>query len=302
MTLWFWVAVAGHLLNAVAFIIDKTLLSKALKNSLTYAVLIGVLPTVVVFGIPWVQAWPSSVISWLAVVIYGSVFVFALWGFFEALKRAETSRIVPIIGSLVPLFTLLGSMIFIGETLGLREYSGLALLIIATWILTHKKGTSVVSFNVVGLCALSALLFAVSSVAGKYAYEREEFLGVFISSRLVGVLVSLSLFTIVTSARREAWAVLRGGAGMQGSKVAGLALFGQGMGATGFLLINYALSLGSATFVNALQAVQYAAIVLIAWFGGKSLNKFLKEDRTPAIMLEKGLAILILAIGLALVL
>jgi hypothetical protein len=82
---------------------------------------------------------------------------------------------------------------------------------------------------------------------------------------------------------------------------AALMVFGQLAGAAGFIGVQYAVSLGSATVVNALQAVQYAAIVLIAWFGGHKLAVILKEDISPRTLLQKGLAILLVGVGLAFV-
>ncbi len=76
---------------------------------------------------------------------------------------------------------------------------------------------------------------------------------------------------------------------------------GQASGAVGFVGVQYAISLGSATVVNALQAVQYAAIVLVAWLGGKKLAALLKEDLTRRTLLIKGVAIGLVGIGLVLV-
>ena len=38
---WFLLAIIGHLSNAIAFVVDKTLLNSTFKRSATYAALIG---------------------------------------------------------------------------------------------------------------------------------------------------------------------------------------------------------------------------------------------------------------------
>ncbi len=300
MIAWLPIAIGGHVLNAAAFIIDKTLLSKTLKYSLTYAVLIGLLPIVVVVTIPWVDRWPEPS-TWPAVAAYGSLFVFALWGFFEALKRAETSRVVPVIGSLIPILTLAGTSIFLGERIGNRAALGLGCLVIATWMLTRKKGGAALDRETLLICVASAGLFATVSVFGKYAYETEGFLGVLISSRLVSAATAIVLFMLVAPARHEALSVLRGREHHAGHGTTVLVIAGQTLGALGFLLVNIALSQGSATIVNALQAVQYAAIVLAAWFGGARLNRYLREDLSKPVIIQKIFAIALVGLGLALV-
>ena len=86
-----------------------------------------------------------------------------------------------------------------------------------------------------------------------------------------------------------------------GSRAFALTLIAQSAGATGFILVNYAISLGSASLVNAMQSVQYGLIVLVAWFGGKQLRTLLNEKRTPFIVTVKTFAILLVGIGLYLI-
>jgi hypothetical protein len=50
--------------------------------------------------------------------------------------------------------------------------------------------------------------------------------------------------------------------------------------------------------VNALQAIQYALLVLIAFIFAKRAPRLLGEDLTPATVIRKSVAIVIVAIGL----
>ena len=126
MSIWLPIAIVGHLLNACAFLVDKALLSSAFKRSGTYAALMGGLSCFVFIAAPWTsfpawQAWPS-------IAGFGALFVLAVWMFFEALSRAEATRVVPIIGSLIPVFTLIDTGIFLGERLSTNGYIGLDFL------------------------------------------------------------------------------------------------------------------------------------------------------------------------------
>ena len=74
----------------------------------------------------------------------------------------------------------------------------------------------------------------------------------------------------------------------------------QCLGAVGFFLLNYAISLASVTLVNALQGVQYAFILLFVVLAAKWNPKLLKERITPMIITEKIFAIILIGEGLVL--
>lgn len=300
---WLIAAIGGHLLNAAAFIVDKSLLSTAFKRSGTYAAVIGLFSSTILILLPLVNTdlrWDA----WLAIGIFGSVFVLAIWAFFEALSRAETSRVVPVVGSLIPIFTLVDSAIFVNERLAPRVLFGLVFLLAATFLLTRGGDKSKhLKSSTLGLCVFAAFMFAASSVSGKYAFSHAPFLDAFVLSRVFSIVIALAIPLLMPTVREELASMLRPkekGTGPRPKHVA-LMLVGQACGALGFVGVQYAISLGSATVVNALQAVQYAAIVLIAWFGGEYLAKILHEDRSRHTILLKTFAIVLVAIGLALV-
>ena len=300
MSSWIFIAIVGHLSNAVAFIVDKTLLTTALKRSSTYAALIGAFSLVTIVAGPWVKTWPTWSL-YPAILGFGGCFVLALWAFFEAMKHAEASRVVPIVGSLIPLFTLAGTAVIFGERLNLFQAVGFALLLVATWMLTRggSRKTYLTGY-IITMSVVAAVLFAAASVFGKYAFEHGDFLGVFILSRVAAGVAGIAIGLSVAPARHELLSIIKPKhvRTTSGSRTIVWTIFGQACGAIGFLLVHLAIAQGSAALVNSLQAVQYAAIVLVAWFGGKHLARLLKEERTPSIMLTKSLAIVLVAFGL----
>lgn len=299
---WLLIAVFGHLANAVAFIVDKALLTSALKRSGTYAAIIGSLSFLILILAPWVKTWPGLEV-WPAMAAFGGMYVFALWTFYEALKGAETSRVVPVIGSFIPLLTLAGTSFFFHERLTLHEYVGFAFLVLATAMLA-AGGSDRAAMNgkTFLMVLLSSVLFAGASVSGKYAFDHGDFFGVLIGSRLVAGTVGLLIAFGSPSVRAELLSLLSSKRKTRvPMTVSALAIGGQLVGSIGFLLVYFAISKGSAAIVNVLQAVQYAGIVLAAWFGGKRLRRLLKEERTMRVMIVKSLAIVFVAIGLGLV-
>jgi drug/metabolite transporter (DMT)-like permease len=300
---WLLLAIIGHLCNATAFIVDKSLLTSTFKRSSTYAALMGFVSIATCALAPWVKQWPPLSL-YPIIICFGAFFVFALWAFFEALRRSEASRVVPVVGSLIPVFTLIGGVIFLHEFLGAYELLGFVFLLFATFLLTRggekKKKKNQPFF---WIAVLASIFFAAASLCGKYAFDHSEFLGVLVLSRLfaacIGILIGLfasratrmELFSLIQSPKKTnlPWYATV------------LAITGQVLGGIGFIMVHLAMVQGSAAVVNAMQAVQYAAIVLVAWFGGKRLRKLLQESRTARVIFIKTSAIILVGIGLALV-
>ncbi|MDO8583900.1 MAG: EamA family transporter [bacterium] len=296
---WFLLAIVGHASNAVAFIIDKTLLNSAFKRSTTYAALIGGLSVLGAVLFPWVRVWPSAAL-YPFIILFGVLFVFALVAFFEALKRAEASRIIPVVGSLIPLFTLIGSIVIFQQGLTETELTGFFLLLIATWLLTTGgRDQGKVTFRVILLAVLAAFLFAAASLCGKYAFDHGDWFAVFAISRVAAAVVGVVLGFVISGSRRELMQIFSGKE-RKTKSAAGLALVGQVCGGIGFALVNFALAAGSAAIVNALQAVQYALIILVAWLGGSVMRKALNEEFSRRVIIQKIIALVCVAIGLSL--
>lgn len=304
---WFLYAIFGHLANGVAFAIDKILLRSAFSRSATYAGMVGVLSTVVLLLVPFVHTWPMGTDGWTIAIVSGATFILALWAFFAALARAEASRVVPIVGSLIPMFTLAGTFLFLNERLTDKTFVGFAFLIAATFLLAGG-GKGRPSSNTVWLSVASAILFAVASVTAKSVYDASGFLGGFIATRIAAVVTSLIiLFALDPAAGREAMSIIRPHAHstsktkQPGKMDAILALVGQSLGAVGFLLVQIGVARGSASIVNALQAVQYALLVIIALVFARRAPQLLGEAVTKKVIILKCIALALTAVGMYLI-
>lgn len=301
---WIVVAIIGHLANGASFMIDKALLSTAFKRSATYAGLVGILSAAVIVAVPWVDAWPRGNVLLIG-LLSGITFVFGLWAFFAALSRAEASRVVPIVGSLIPVLTLLGTFLFLDERLTSSRLAGFALLVIATAILSSSGGAARPSKATVALAVASAALFAVASVTGKFIYDAAGFLPGFLTTRLAAVATALVVVSLLDPlAGGELWSMVRppkNASRKKNGKAALLAMIGQTIGAVGFLLVQLATAWGSAAIVNALQAVQYAFLVLIGFIPYKNVTRLLGEKINRRTIVVKVGALLITAVGLALI-
>ena len=299
---WAFIAIGGHLANGVAFIIDKSLLSKSFKRPATYASTVGFLGMLALILIPFGVSIPSA-FGWIWSIISGITFVLALLTFFSALSRGEATRIVPIIGSLIPILTLVGTTLFLGERLAGLQYLGFGLLILATIILAGGSSTERVSGKTILIAISAALLFAISSVTIKLGYDADGFMTTFTVSRIFGALTAVFLLFFDRRAFTEAKEALFPSKTSNADEKAGrgallLVLMGQSLGALGFVLVQYAINLGSASIVNSLQAIQYALLVIAAFIFAKKAPTLLGETLTPRVITQKVIAILIVGLGL----
>lgn len=301
---WLFLALVGHLANAAAFLVDKMLLTKAFKRSATYAVLMGSVSAVALIASPWVPNWPTRDLFWV-IFLFGGCFVLALWAFFEAMRQEEASRVVPIVGALVPIFTWIGEMFFLEGRFSARELSGFALLVLSTVLFTRgSQERRAVSRSVLSSAILAGFLFATASLSGKYAFDHAPFLGVLILSRACGAIVALFIALVAGEAtRRELrhvfFPVKKKKTLKSVSRGAALfAVLGQLLGGVGFICVHLAMIQGSAALVNALQAVQYGVLVLLGWFGGRHLRGLLQEEVSQRTLVQKGIGILTVAVGL----
>lgn len=304
---WLALALIGHVANGVAFAIDKILLRTAFSHSATYAGIVGMLSTLIVVAIPYVTVWPSGTVL-VVTLVSGATFVLALWAFFAALARAEASRVVPIVGSLIPMLTLAGAFMFLGERLSDRTFVGFILLITATVILSGG-GRGRPNRETIWLAVTSALLFAVSSVTAKAAYDAVGFLSGFVVSRFAAIGTAVLILTVADrQAGREVLLMFHPSRRSSTSKrkqpgmtAVVMAFVGQSLGAVGFLFVQWAIAKGSATVVNAMQAVQYALLVLAAFVLRHRAPQLLGENLTRRVLVLKSVALALTAVGLALI-
>jgi drug/metabolite transporter (DMT)-like permease len=306
---WILIALIGHAANGFAFVIDKILLKNAFKRSATYAGLVGLLSILAIFLIPWMPAWPVGG-DLLLGIASGITFMVALWTFFAALSRGEASRVVPVISALIPIATLGGTSLFLGERLSARQLIGFALLIVATILLAAGKSQYRLTKAAIFFAILSALMFAISSVTGKAVYDSAGFLAGFVTSRITAACTALMLAMLIDPmSGAEIMSILRPkdkgkkdkNRAISPAAAAKLAVLGQVMGGVGFIGVQYAMSLGSAAIVNSLQVMQFALLVVVAFLLKSKAHTLLGESLNRSVIAIKGLALVVMAVGLALV-
>ena len=303
---WILITIIAYFILAIVNLADKFLLTKVLDNPKAYTFLVGLLGLLVFVLAPWFLYWPG-VNLFLGNIFAGSLFPLALILLYKALKLGEVSRIITLIGASVPIFTIVLSIILLQESFNFGQWVSIFFLLLGTIIISYLPEGKTVwdSFiHILGfdkrkrfisiIIALSAsFIFAIFFISTKYLYNNQEFLSAFIWIRL-GTFLSVLLLLIKEDNRKKIFKSLRG---LKGWK-RGVFLSNQGLAGIGFLLQNYAISLGSVALVNALQGVQYVFILIFGSIISIIYPKIIKEKISKIIIIQKGIAIILISIGL----
>lgn len=291
---WLFIAIAAYLLNAIAATIDKVLLSNDIPHPEVYAFFISLLGG---FGIV-LAPWGLHLISWdlfLVVLLAGVFGVSSLWFFFKSLVLQEASRVVPIVGGIQPIIIFGLASYFIGEQLSAVQIFAVVLFILGGFLISHESGKKKTNKAWLFYALIAGLLFGGLHFTSKYLFEHLDFINGFVWPRISTMGIAL-LFLTRKSFRKK----LRSNSKSAKPVSKGLFLLGQSAGAGFFVMINYAISLGSVTIINALQGVQYVFVFFLVSVISLFAPNILKEKINKKVLLQKFVALALIILGIIL--
>lgn len=298
---WLFIAIISYFILAIVFIVDKFLLSRTALRPLAYAFYVGILGGISsLFLIPFgFSSMPlrQVIISFIA----GILFIFAILCFYKSVRLGEVSRITPIIGGAVPIFTFVLTYFFLGERLNFNQLIAFLFFvlggIILVWprkkirLMSGEAKTSLIKR--LPLAILASLFFSGSYVLTKFIFMEQSFINGFVWIRLGGILGAV-LLLFWPNARE---AIFKTSKSIK-LKTSGLLVANKTLSALAFILLSYAVYLGSVTLVNALQGVQYVFLLVIAIFLSKKFPQIIREQISQGIIIKKIIAVLFICIGL----
>ena len=307
---WIVVAVTAYLILAITNLLDKFLVENLIKNSRAYAFIACILGLAVFIIAPWFLSWPGFYL-FIFDLINGAIFAVALWFLYEALYRGEASRILVLVGGLTPIFSLFFSILFFKETFSANQWVGMAFILAGIFaiaflptsrsylsrVLSRLKLSQANTGNGIWLAIGAALAYSLYFISTKQAYIDQPFVSAFIWNRL-GAILFVLLFLINKDDRKAIRDILHKS---NPNKNKFLVFLNQGLGSLGFLLQNYAISLGSVVLVNALQGVQYVFLLVISTVLALLVPKLLKETFSWRIIIQKVAAVILITLGLYLI-
>ena len=288
------IAITAYLLNAASVTIDKILLVKKLPNPALYVFYISLFSLSVLFLAPFTTFPNSNAFA----IASASTILWTLGAYFmfKALKSGEAARVIPIIGSLIPIILLFMSSV--SGSINANELFAVLVLLLGLVFLILPSLRGKFSWNELLLEVISALLFANSYFLLKVAYDSSSFLSIFVYSRLILIpfLIVILAFPLLrkyflTSGENQPKVHLW--------SLTGLLLFiGQAAGGASQMLLNYAISLTSPAIVNSIQGIQYVFLFILTLFLAKKFPQAFGEKLTRLSITGKVIGIILIFFGL----
>src|SRR4030042_1839209 len=259
--LWLIITISAYFILAVVFLIDKYLLVGPIPNPKIYAFYVGVLGIFVLLIVPFIGFYFPNSFEFFLALISGASFTYGIYWFFKALKLFESSRIVPAVGGILPIFTFLLIFIFSKgkETLTALGFLSFILLILGSFLITYEK-TKEISLKSLKMSLVAAFLFALSFVSAKYIYLSAPFLVGLVWIRIGGCLAALTFLL-----SRGLWEEIFKEKITFQRKTFLIFISNQAAGAGGNILQNWAVALAPliyVAFINALQGIQYVFLLI----------------------------------------
>lgn len=292
---WVFFALSGYFLQALTSLGDKIILGKILPRAESYAFWQGILSLGILIFIPFgFSLIPAGEIG--LALFSGALWVWGLFFFFQALKLADASRVVPATLSFTPLLLFFMEGLFLNQLFSAKEIFSGALLIAGGVFLSleFERVEPQSSYSFFSYALVAAFLFAFSFVLMRFLFLRESFLNILIWSRF-GLFLGSLLFLLIPRWRKEIANSISRVKKPRGSVPLVLVKF---LGALGALSIFFAISRGPATLVQAFQGLQYAFLFLLAALISFFWPWLLKESWSRKVIFQKLAGIVVISFGL----
>lgn len=216
---------------------------------------------------------------------------------FKGLQIGQASRVIPVIGTLIPLI-LLVFYSQVSREISINEIWAASILTIGLifLILPHLKG-ELLGWEIF-LEIISSILFAFSYIFLHQAYQGASFLSVFTYSRLILIPVGLIL-VILPLTRNKIFSQLGTKLKLR-SKTGALFIFGQICGGSAELLLTYSVALANPALVNSLQGTQYLFLFIFSIILSKKFPAIYQEKINLFNMTSKIIGLSLVLFGLIL--
>ncbi len=316
--MWLITAVISYLMSAGVHVADKFMLSNKFHSSVAYAFFVGIwsiFNIIILILDPWMPSAGELMLDLSA----GLLFLATLIYWYKALHQSEATRVVPIVGALIPIFCFVLSAVFLNETISGRRLIAFFILIFGG-ILISVKRTKFYLFhqvyerlkNIFGNflgqihaeyrptrrllvnSTLAALFFAAFYVLMKYIYSVQPFIGGFVWSRFGTFLGAIFILLV------PVWREKIREHSEEARKPENFAFFlsVRLLASIAFIILNYAISLGNVAIINALQGTQYIFLILLVLIISSKFPKMLKEELGHGVIMQKLIGVFLVGLGL----
>lgn len=279
---WLYFTIGAYLINAIAFIVDKYLLSSPVAKPTTYAFWVAILSSAVVVLIPFgvaVQSYRYLVVA----AVSGATFFIALIFLYKAVKNSDISVASTMVGVMTAVFTYILAVYFLRESASVFNVISIVFLVAGTLFL-GKAGEGIWSSSVWG-----GIFFGISFVLLKIALDDGGLINGIFWTR-IGLIVSALAALLIPAARRDIFLSFR----RTHPKFKALFIGNKILAGLGFTLLYYAIRLGKVSVVNSMLGFQFLFILVLALIFRSKLPMIeVKTDRRSIIRKTTGIILIL---------
>jgi len=300
------IASIAYFVVALEIILDKFLLSsKRISHPAIYAFYSGVMTAFVLFMIPLPKFHLVATGDIISRLIAGMIFTYGILALFFAINKSEASRVMPVVGAMIPITTFTLSRFFFRDHLSEIQLIGVFVLIIGGLLISFDipfKVNQKKFFRGFYFSILAGVLLAIETASFKVFSNSDNFLNVFVWTRFGVVLGSLSLL-LVPVWRKDILKSFHHSnrKNTENHKTGALFIINKILGGIGSILTKNAISLGSVTIVNALVSIEYVFILVIGLIFSVRFPRIFQERENLENIVQKVISILIISLGVFLI-
>lgn len=309
---WLILAIISYFFGALTVILDKYLLSSE-KISLpaTYAFYVGI------FGMGVLIFWPlgfffhsfilkfPSFQQFLLSMESGCFFLFAITALYFAIKKSEASKVTPVVFSVVPMVTLLLSIIMGTEDFSMSKLWGITFLIFGGLLISFdlplklKKKKFFAGFS---LSLWAGLLLGVSTFLLKLVYLEQNFFNGYFWTRFGAFCGAFFLLLHPVWRKGIIKSFKHAHKNKQENvKTGGIFVVNKIFGGSSSALLNLAIGFGSVTLISSMISLQYVFVLVIAVLASQKMPGIFEEKLLFWDWMQKIAAIAVIAVGMFLI-
>ncbi len=307
MPSWIWIVIIAQFLYAIAALVDKYILtSKKVSKPFVYAFYVTVLSVIPIglfllspfhlkfgnFALPIFANVSRPTISLMALALISAFAGFyALLSLYSALKKADASDVVPVIGSISAIGFFVLGYIFAFDPLPQNFLIGFILLVLGTAFVSHFRFDREVLF----LTLHSGFLYSIKVMMIKEMFNVVGFDQAFFWSRVAILIVLISLLLIPDSKEKIQF-YSRKTSGSANLWVIGNAILG---GIAAFILLKATemARTEEVSLIQAMDGLKFLYLGALSILFGRVTHRDLGENNTVRDVVQKTISTIFLTAG-----
>jgi uncharacterized membrane protein len=248
LTAFFW---------AFSNVIDKEVLVKHIKNPMIAVCINGIVGIIAASIVVLLLSVQIKAIFSIASFVAGMVVAGTYYFYYKTIKKESVAAFVTI-ESVIPVFVLILSLVFLKSIISSTQLAGLVLLIVVPLIISLKKDQITKKFfvsSIIVFALAASLCSATSQVLDKFSLMGINFLSAFVFVRCG---TFLSDIPIIIKTRKDLART------MKKAKILSLMVFSELLTVTGSMFFLAAASLGNIALVSSLTNIQPLFIISLS--------------------------------------